>query len=305
MKKINQIITPFLHVPASGGVRTIRILGESGASFDVELFDGSGNYYDFTDKTWGVKETKSIGNVLEDNFNLDVTFAAGGDESYTAIFYVYSDTQFSKELSEVPVYTLKMKRIADTTVTIDLVSVTNTANYVALPTETYTAPPLTTGLTHISKAFSWNLVAVAGSFTAPGRWRTSSLKNIFTTTASKAASGNVVQVVSTQGIGIGDTVSGTPIVGTPKVTAIDELSLAVTLDADQIIAATDTLLFTSQDSWKALEAQGGTVAIESYDYNISVADPALCTVRVVLACSSIGETDYTMTLDIDELLTIA
>ena len=248
--------------------RQMIINGEKDANINIQVFDSSNNFYDFTTKSFssGFSVSKNLNvNLTGNNFIMNINFPASSGATYTMFLYSTpdSDTEFSKSSGARGKHILKksITQVGDAVLTLKPSNAGSGMK--TMPTTTLTASSTEIESTDIS--VSWTIENVESDANEFGLrlirqpidtdwyFQTTETVNGAITSSTQV----VVDDLTDIGIGMVITaVSGGSLSGTPTVTSIDIESKTLTLSTAQTFADGITLTMQARGTVNIQRAIG-------------------------------------------------
>ena len=245
--------------------RQLIIEGDTGAEFNIVIYDSSNKWYDFTTNTFstGFSTNKNLKvEMIGKRFTRNVTFSGGGI-TYTIFLLAPPDknTELSLGFGGKNVASRTLSSVANATVTLALAT-DSSNNYETLPTSlTSTGNSTVSGSTTLDidwtvtnkahNSYAFGLIIAADASLETMQWDDNWYFSTTETVDGAITSATSVVVDDLTDLVVGmriHAVSSGSLSGTPTVTAIDENTKTLTLSAAQTFADGITLTFRAYGS---------------------------------------------------------
>jgi len=253
--------------------RQLNISGERGSKFNLQVFNSSGAFYDFTSKAFanGFISTNNLNITLGGGtYNTTLNFPASSGATYYILLFSTpeSDTEFSKVSGAAGkyIFSKSITQVANAVLTL---APTNAGSGMkTMPSSTLTASTTTIGSTDVS--IDWGIENVetdGGGFglrlirqPLEGDWyfQTTETVDGAITSATEVKVDDLTDL--TEGMLITAVSSGS-LSGTPTITAIDTNEKTLTLSVAQTFADGITLTLRARGSNKIRSATGVNLSI--------------------------------------------
>jgi len=259
--KLNSIQLNISNIPHSGGTRTMKVIGDQGASFTVKVIGPQG-YYNFSSRTYDAGESTQSsfkGVIGTSSINIPIKFpdqtTSTGWDSYEYRVYVYPDiykgVQISSSVGDQNIFYRTITQLEDRVVTFAL-------RHTAADNVTFVTAKTSTGnnASNSPKTLTFdqnitNTATDAGGFglTLTRQPVETDFVFIATDTVNGATtSSNKVVIDSLTDIGVGMIIhslgsGGGTLVGTPTILEIDEVNKELTLSSAQTFPDGQALIF--------------------------------------------------------------
>jgi len=253
--------------------RQLNISGERGSKFNLQVFNSSGAFYDFTSKAFanGFISTNNLNITLGGGtYNTTLNFPASSGATYYILLFSTpeSDTEFSKVSGAAGkyIFSKSITQVANAVLTL---APTNAGSGMkTMPSSTLTASTTTIGSTDVS--IDWGIENVetdGGGFglrlirqPLEGDWyfQTTETVDGAITSATEVKVDDLTDL--TEGMLITAVSSGS-LSGTPTITAIDTNEKTLTLSVAQTFADGITLTLRARGSSKIRSATGVNLSI--------------------------------------------
>ena len=267
---------------ASSFSRQISINGTDGSRFNIQVFNGSGQFYDFNANSFssGFSFYKNLEVELSGaNFVTNINFPANsGGDTYTVFLFTTPDknTQFSRSISGHKYVVKKsFNQIGNAVLTFSPGTV-NSSNYKTFATSTLTESSTTAQ--NFTTNIDWTVENVENDSNGFGLRLTDAFVNLsqfedyfyFETTdtvdgAISSATEVVLDDLTNIAVGMIITaVSSGSLSGTPKITTINTSTKTLTLSSAQSFADGITLTFRAYGSSTIFDSTGVGVEFDNF-----------------------------------------
>ena len=279
---INSISLDLTSSGASSFSRQISINGTDGSRFNMQVFNSSGQFYDFNASAFsagfGFYKNLEV-EMTSANFITNVIFPANGSgDTYTIFLFTTPDknTEFKRSISGHKYIVKKtLQQIGDATLTFSPGTV-NGSNYKTLATSTLTES--STVAQNFTTNIDWTVENVENDSHGFGLRLTdafvnlSQFENYFYFEETETVDGTIsstteVIVDDLTNLAVGmiiTAVSAGSLSGTPKVTNINTSTKTLTLSSAQSFADGITLTFRAYGSSTIFDCTGVSVEFDSF-----------------------------------------
>lgn len=291
MKKIHSFNIDRGDLVAISTVRQFNITGELDASFILQVFNSSQQFYDFKSKTFSNTQTSTSRlniKMVTSSYNNSVVFPTNGSgDTYTFILIAPPDKDTELDIgSGKNSYSTTITQVADVTLTFTPITA-NSASYQTFSSTgaaniTSTATPVLTS--SVLKSLSWDVKNTSSDAQGFG------LRLIrqpidtdwyFTTTetVNGAVTSNTKIIVDdltdlATGMYITGISGGSSLSGTPTITAIDAITKTLTMSSAQTFVDNTVLTFQARGSSVIKKATGANIDFSNWKGGVTSATSA-------------------------------
>ena len=297
MKNISNFNINENDLAAVSAVRQFTVAGEKDASFILQVFNSSQQFYDFKLRSFSATHTSTSSlkiKMKSSSYNGSIVFPANGSgDTYTVLLIAPpdKDTELSFGKGKYS-YSTTITQAADVVLTFTPAT-TNDSSYKTFPSSvTSTATP--TATSSIIKQLDWDVVNTDSDANGFGLRLTRQPINTdwyYTTEETvdgAVSSGTEVTVDDLTDLCTGmyiTAVSGGSLSGTPTVTAINITTKTLTISSAQTFADGITLTFQARGSSVIKKAIGADIDFSNWNANVVSATSAELT-KVVRTTAS-------------------